>query len=201
MKKLLIGAMLLVGMSIAGAVAPTVSLTFSVNGTLSPVTPTLIWSSAGASVCTASSSPVDSKWSGAVATSGTLAVGPITAATTYTLTCSNAVNTSANLSWVAPTLNTDGTSLTDLAGFKAYEVIAGSPVLTTTLNNASFTNVNIINLVPGIHTFYVTAFNANGIESSPSNSGSKTILIAESTSKNVVVPVEKKAAPPVLTVR
>lgn len=177
-------------------VAPSIVFTVSVNGTISPVTPTLTWSTASAVSCTAASSPVDPKWTGTVATSGSVVVGPITVATTYNIICSSAADTTATLSWVAPTLNTDGTQITDLAGFKAYEVINNTPVLTTTMNGAQFTSVPIINLAQGVHTFYVTAFNTAGIESSPSNQGSKIISAGASDSKSLLVEIAKKPAPP-----
>ena len=183
-------------------IAPSIVFTSSVNGTISPVTPTLSWSTSGAATCTAASSPIDAKWSGSVATSGSLAVGPITVATTYNLTCSSVSDATATLSWSAPTLNTDGSQITDLAGFKAYEIINSAPVLTTTMTGAQYTSVQILNLVQGTHTFYVTAFNTGGIESSPSNQGSKTIVAAASASKSLLVDVQKKPAPPqIMTVR
>lgn len=183
-------------------IAPTLVFTVSVNGTISPVTPTLSWSTNGASVCTAASSPVDAKWNGTVATSGSVVAGPVTSPTTYNLTCASASDTTATLSWVAPSLNTDGTQLTDLAGFKAYEVIGTNNVLTTTMNAPNYTSVPIVNLSVGSHTFFVTAYNSAGVESSPSNQGTKVIVAGTSASKSLLVDVQKKSAPPTtLTVK
>lgn len=51
---------------------------------------TLTWTSSGAATCTASDG-----WAGAKAVSGSQSVGPVTANTTYTLTCTNAEGASA----------------------------------------------------------------------------------------------------------
>lgn len=190
MKKLL-SLMLLIG-QVASAATPVVVFNYSVNSQYSPVTPTLTWSSNAVSSCKASSSPYDSKWTGVVPLSGSKAVGPISVNTSYTLTCYAASDTTATLSWTAPYLNTDGSQLTNLAGFKAYEVMSTGPVLTSTINGPQYTSLPVVNLAIGTHTFYVTAFNTTGVESAPSNTGSKTIVAATSASKTVSVPVKKK---------
>lgn len=175
---------------------PSVVFTYSVNGTISPVTPTLTWSSSGASACSASSTPSDPLWTGTVALSGSKTVTAITTQTVYNITCSTASDTTATLSWTPPTTNTDGTALTNLAGFKAYEVVNGSNVLKTDLPLPSYTQVAISSLAIGTHTFVVTAYNALGTESGPSNQASKTIVAAASTTQSVTVPVQKKPSPP-----
>ena len=81
----------------------------------------------------------------------------------------------ATLSWTAPTLNDNGTALTDLAGFKVhYGTSPGAHPLTIDAGNV--TTIQVASLAAG-HTYYfvVTAYNAAGIESDPSNEGSKTI--------------------------
>ena len=84
---------------------------------------------------------------------------------------------SASLSWDAPTLNEDGSALKDLAGYKVY-MSNKTPV---TASNSTMTDVGLKNLhtvsklAPGTYYFVVTAYNASGIESAPSNEGSKTI--------------------------
>jgi hypothetical protein len=183
-------------------VVPTVVLNYSTNGSVSPVTPTLTWSTANAVSCTATSNPSDSLWSGPLGTSGSVTVSPIKVATTYNINCVSASDTTATLSWTAPTLNTDGTALTDLAGFRAYEVINGTGVLVSDMNQPNYVSLPIINLSVGTHTFYVTAYNTSLVESSPSSQGSKTIVGSASTVQSVTVPVSKKPAPPqTLTVK
>ncbi len=81
-------------------------------------------------------------------------------------------NTSATLSWDAPTTNTDG-ELTDVVGYKVYygtspgnyyAVIDAGDVTTYTINNLS----------PATYYFAVTAYDEMGNESSYSNEVSKT---------------------------
>jgi len=83
---------------------------------------------------------------------------------------------SATLSWVAPTLNTNGTPLTDLAG---YHIYYGTSTTRLTqeiiLNTASETTYVINNLAAGTYYFVVTAVSSTGTESVQSNVASKTI--------------------------
>lgn len=202
MKRLVAVVVLLATITIAGATPPSMTFTFTVDKTVSPVTPTLTWSSSGATDCNATASPVDTKWLGSVGASGSKTVGPITSSTTYTLTCSTAIDSTATLSWTAPTLNTDGTTITDLAGFNAYEIIGGSPVLFSHMTQANYVSLPVVNLLPGLHSFYVTAYNLGGSESAPSGTGTKTILAAETTVKSVAVNISKQPSPPItLTVK
>jgi hypothetical protein len=83
---------------------------------------------------------------------------------------------SATLSWTPPTLNTDGSPLTNLAGYRVYwGPAAGNYPNSLTLNNAGLTSYVVSNLAPGTYHFVVAARNSAGAESAVSNSGSKTI--------------------------
>jgi hypothetical protein len=83
----------------------------------------------------------------------------------------------ATLSWTAPTMNTDNTPLTDLAGYRIYygtdqaalyqEIPIDIPVSQLTHQ--------ITNLDSGTYFFSVTARNSVGVESELSNVVSKTI--------------------------
>jgi len=83
---------------------------------------------------------------------------------------------SATLTWTPPTLNTDGTPLTDLAGYRIYWG-ASSGVYTDSvqLDNPGLTTYVVENLVPGDWYFVSTAINAAGVESSYSNEAVKTV--------------------------
>ena len=83
---------------------------------------------------------------------------------------------SATLSWTPPTQNTDGSALTDLAGFKIYwgTSQANLPNVVT-VNNPGITSYLVENLVAGTYFFAATAFDASGNESTRSNVASKTI--------------------------
>jgi len=83
---------------------------------------------------------------------------------------------SATLSWLPPTTNTDGSPLTNLAGYKVYwGPSQGNYPNSTTLANPGLTTYVIDNLAPGTWYFVATAYNAAGTESSFSGVASKTI--------------------------
>jgi hypothetical protein len=87
-----------------------------------------------------------------------------------------AVAGSASLSWSVPTLNTNGTPATDLAGYHIY--YGTSPdALTSVIDvpGAETTEYEISNLVSGTYYFEVTAYNSLGVDSAASNQGSETI--------------------------
>ena len=81
----------------------------------------------------------------------------------------------ATLSWVAPSINEDGTPLTDLAGYKIYYGTA-SGNYTHNVDAGNVTTYAFTNLTDG-KTFYfvATAYNAAKFESKYSNEISKTI--------------------------
>jgi hypothetical protein len=83
---------------------------------------------------------------------------------------------SVTLSWTPPTQNTDGTALTDLAGYNIYwGTTGGSYPNKATINNASVSTYVVENLSPGTYQFVATAFNAAGVESSYSGVAEKTV--------------------------
>lgn len=87
----------------------------------------------------------------------------------------------ATLSWTAPTQNTDGSALTDLAGFKIYAgLVQGGPYgdVSITINNPTTTTFVVPGLAEGTTYYFVTtAFNsANPVQESDfSNEVSKLI--------------------------
>jgi hypothetical protein len=89
---------------------------------------------------------------------------------------STATTGSVTLSWTPPTRNTDGTSLTDLSGFRVYYgTAAGSYTQQVQLPNATLTSVVIEDLAPARWYFAVKAYNIDGIESDFSGSVNKLI--------------------------
>jgi Fibronectin type III domain len=83
---------------------------------------------------------------------------------------------SATLSWTAPAENTDGTPVTDLAGYHIYYgTSAGAWTSTITVLEATETSYVVDGLAPGTYYFAVVAFNTAGDDSSQSNIASKTI--------------------------
>lgn len=83
---------------------------------------------------------------------------------------------SATLSWTPPTENTDGTPVTDLAGYHIFYGTSASAMTTTiTVANAAETSYVVGGLAPGTYYFAVVAYNSAGTDSSQSNVDSKTI--------------------------
>jgi hypothetical protein len=83
---------------------------------------------------------------------------------------------SATLSWTPPTQNTDGSSLTNLAGYKIYwGTSQGTYPNSVALNNPGLSTYVVENLAAGTYFFVATAVNADGVESSFSSAASKTI--------------------------
>lgn len=82
----------------------------------------------------------------------------------------------ATLSWLPPTENTDGSLLTNLAGYNIYYgTEAGNYTETITIDN-SISEYLVENLPPGnTYYFVITAFDGDGNESEYSPTGSKTI--------------------------
>jgi hypothetical protein len=114
------------------------------------------------------------------ATSGiviTVSDGTLTASLpAFTLTVQAVATGSATLSWTPPTTNTDGTPLTNLAGYKIYwGTTAGSYPNSVSLTNPGLTSYVVTNLVPGTYFFVATAVNSVGAESVFSVPASKTI--------------------------
>lgn len=83
---------------------------------------------------------------------------------------------SATLSWTPPTQNTDGTALTNLAGYRvSYGTSTSALTQTIQIANAGASAHTINNLAPGTYHFAVRAYNSAGAESASSNVVSKTV--------------------------
>ena len=86
-----------------------------------------------------------------------------------------ATSGSATLSWTAPTLNTDGSLLTNLGGYRIYHGTSASSlndVRTVAVNSNSY---EFTSLPAGTHYFAISAYNTDGAESARSSVGSKAI--------------------------
>jgi Putative Ig domain len=87
-----------------------------------------------------------------------------------------ATNGSATLSWTAPTTNTDGSTLTDLAGFVInYGTSATALTQQVSVSGASATSYTVTGLASGTWYFSVAAVASDGTQSVPSNPVSDTI--------------------------
>ncbi len=172
----------------ASPVLPTLTLQSSASSVSSGGSVNLSWISTDADVCTATGG-----WSGNKTQTGLETISNLTANTRFSLTCSGAggsvtrhvdVVVTANpaggstalLSWVSPTENTDNSPLLDLAGFKIYYGTApGNHASVIDVASPGATQYRVENLPRGTWYFVVTAYNALGLESVPSNEVSKVI--------------------------
>jgi hypothetical protein len=178
----------------AGVVTLTANRT-SATGSLAPV---LTWSTNPvAQSCTASGG-----WSGTKAASGTQTLPTINASTNYTLTCSWGNTGSANVTWTAPTTNTDGSALTNLAGFKVlYGTSSTAFSAYRSVTDVNSRSTTISSLAPGTWYFAVRAINSTQGESANSNVTSKNITGATaartvSITITAPTPVPPPPAPP-----
>jgi hypothetical protein len=82
----------------------------------------------------------------------------------------------ATLSWVAPTERTDGTALTDLAGYTIhYGRLSGVYDYQIDINTPGVVTYLVENLVPGEWYFAVTAYDSGGLTSDYSNEAYRQI--------------------------
>lgn len=85
-------------------------------------------------------------------------------------------NGSATLEWVAPTENTNGTPLTNLAGYQIYYGTSPTALThTVQIANPSIVSYEVTNLSPATWYFSVRAYTSASVESTASALASKTI--------------------------
>lgn len=176
--------------------APELVFTAKTTTGVESVTPELTWSTTPAATsCTASGA---SNWTGAKPASGSVALAAITTSQTYTLACTWPGDTAATIRWTAPTLNTDGTALTNLAGFRVKW--GTSPTLATSstrdITNPATLTTGFTGLAQGSWYFGVLAYNSAGVESALSEIKSKTIVASASTTRTVGLVVNPRPNPP-----
>ncbi|HEY7639427.1 MAG TPA: putative Ig domain-containing protein [Steroidobacteraceae bacterium] len=95
---------------------------------------------------------------------------------TFSITVSQPSNGTATLSWMPPTQNTDGSSLSNLAGFRiSYGSSPSALTQTIQIANAGIATYVVTGLSSGSWYFAVRAYNSSGAESANSSVVSKTI--------------------------
>lgn len=94
----------------------------------------------------------------------------------FSITVNQIALGSATLTWTPPTQNTDGTPLTDLAGYRIYYGTSpGNYPNTAAVNNPGVASFVVDGLAPGTWYFVSTTINGAGIESAYSNVATKTV--------------------------
>ncbi len=189
-----VGAAMLVALSGTAHAQTAGVVTLRANQTsgTGSVTPVLTWSTNPvATSCTASGG-----WSGTKAASGTQTLSAINANTTYTLTCTWGTG-SARISWTAPTRNTDGTNLTNLARFRVLHGTSASSLNhSVTVSDITARSTTITGLSPGTWYFAVRAVNSAGAESDNSNVASRTVAGASAAQSVSITVTSPTPVPP-----
>jgi hypothetical protein len=176
MMKYIIGLCLAFVASIAIAQeAPPITFGASVTSGNGELSTTLTWDATGYTTCEGSGHEA---WNGPKLVAGSEVLPTISMSGSYTLvlTCRIPGDTTANLSWIAPTTNTDGTALTNLAGYRIN--YGNSPTvlqLSQQIPNPSVTSHTFNGLAVGTWYFGVKAYTSTGVESAISNVVSKVI--------------------------
>ncbi|HEX6994426.1 MAG TPA: putative Ig domain-containing protein [Gammaproteobacteria bacterium] len=93
----------------------------------------------------------------------------------FSITVQGVASGTATLSWTPPTQRTDGSPLTNLAGFNIYWGTQRDALPKKASVGAGTTMYIVENLGPGTWYFAVTAFDSDDVESEFSNVASKTI--------------------------
>ena len=173
-----------VGLTATVAFAQEIQFSSDVTQANGQASPTLTWDTTPlASNCVASGD-----WSGDKGGAGTETLPTITSSATYTLSCTWTGVGSATLSWTPPTENTDGSPLTDLAGFKLYYgVESGNYPAQVEIDNPGVTTYVVEGLAEGTWYFAATAYNSAGIESDYSAEATKIVQAPEATESVAIV--------------
>ena len=92
------------------------------------------------------------------------------------VTASGSNSGAASLSWTPPTTNTNGSQLSNLAGYRIYYGTSPTNLSRTVqLSNAGLTRYVISDLSPATYYFSIRAYNSSGTESSGSNVVTKVV--------------------------
>lgn len=94
----------------------------------------------------------------------------------FDINVTQVANGSTTLTWTAPTLNSDGTPLTDLASYRIYYGFSeGNYPNEINVNNPGVTTYVVENLPPATYFFVTTSVNTSGVESAFSNVASTSV--------------------------
>lgn len=177
--RVLAGLLVVLFASVAHAqTAPVITFDATVKSAVAPITTVLTWSTTGAVSCVADGT---TGWRGSVPTSGSRTLTSIGVDMRLTLTCTGPSGPdSVTLSWTPPTTNTDGSALTDLAGFTIYRGTTTTLAPIQDVANSGVATVVLPSQPAGTLFYAVTAYKNGGnpvrkIESAFSNVASKIV--------------------------
>lgn len=173
------------------AEAANVSVSISISPQTSPfaTAPTITWSSTGAASCLASDG-----WTGAKPAAGSETLPQVTKTTKFTLTCSSPTGP-VTLNWTSPTQNTDGSALTNIAG---WQIMIGSSATSLSrgpvINTPAATSA-AIEAPPGNQFFAVRTVRTDNIESLDSSVVTKNV-VPDKAAGSVTLAVDVRPNPP-----
>jgi len=134
------------------------------------------WATFDASTGTVAGTPADADVGNYTGVRLTASDGTDTASLQWSVEVEAVSLGSLTLSWTAPTRNTDGTQLTDLAGYHIYwGRTSGNYTESVTVENPGLTTYVVENLSPGTYEFVTTSFNKAGVESEMSAPATGTV--------------------------
>jgi hypothetical protein len=94
----------------------------------------------------------------------------------FAITVNAATPGTAELTWSRPTKNQDGSTLSDLAGYKIrYGLSASSLTQIVDIAGAAITSAEVGGLSPGTWFFSIASYNSAGVESAPTGTVNLTI--------------------------
>lgn len=194
----LICALLLV--SLFGSFAQAQTLTFTVETTTSSgtaVVPRLTWSTAPAlAQCVASAVPAATDWTGPKGTQGTALLAAITATRSYTMSCNWPGNLTALVRVTRPTTNSDGSPLTNLAGYRIqYGRAADALDESVYIADPAQLTWTSPQLAPGAWFFAARSVNTQGLEGGLSPIATKTLTAGASQTRTLEVAVRFPSPP------
>lgn len=202
MRRLLAIALLLAA---GPLLAQTLTFTAQTTTGAGSVVPVLTWSTTPAAAsCTASGT---TDWTGSKAASGTQTLTAISSSQTYTMVCTWPGDTSARLSWTAPTQYTSGSPLTKCTSqtevgtcLRSYTVHRGSSATALSearnVDNRDALGYTWTGLASGTHFFGVRAVLGDGTSSDTSNVVSKVINTTQTVNRTVGITVNPKPNAP-----
>lgn len=201
-KLISLGALILVALLTAtilyAQTPPTITFTAVTTTGNGSVVPAFTWStSPTASSCTASGDPA---WTGTKPPAGSATLAAITKGKTYALQCTW-LDDDADLSWVAPTKNTDGSDLTNLSGFRLTYGSAVNLDKSIDIAGASTTTFKLKPLPPGTYYFQLRAVTSQGagvyFESEPAPAVPLSLVVgAKTVTEQVTIAVNPVPLPP-----
>lgn len=173
------------------------TITFTAQTTTGDVsvTPVLTWDTQPlASNCVASGD-----WSGPKGGAGNETLAPITSSKTYNLECTWPGDQRVTLRWSAPTTNVDGSTITDLAGFKIYYGLVDDAAALAEVADVPNAGASVFVIEPldaGRWYFAMSSYNQRNVESLRTATVNKLLTGSAAAVRSIGITVNPRPSPP-----